>query len=215
MKSVLRGTILLLVALMLVTGCSKEQSVDLNGTVVDPPFVPASDVLRTTDGSPYALTKDTTAALTLVFFGYTHCPDICPAVLASISSGLAKLTAAQRKQVDVLFVTSDPKRDTGPVMRSYLDRFDPGYIGLTGDLAAIARVGKSVGVFVDEGAALADGGYDPNSHSAYVIGINAQHVAPIFWGGDTAPSQFANDIRFLLTEKPEKLKAATTGSATN
>ena len=67
-------------------GCGLRQqppdAVDLYGTVVDPPWTPGSGELTTTDGKPFSLAKDTTAPLTLIFFGYTHCPDICPAVLS-------------------------------------------------------------------------------------------------------------------------------------
>lgn len=198
---------LLLTTLLLLTGCGQEKAVALHGTVVDPPFTVAADELRTTEGEPYSLAEDTTAPLTLVFFGYTKCPDICPAVLSSITSGLVKLTEEQREQVDIVFITSDPDTDTPEVLRTYLDRFDQGMVGLSGSLTTIAEVGESIGVYVDAGEELPGGGYDPNSHGSYVIGINDKHEAPIFWSGDTAPSQFADDIRFLLTERPEKLKS--------
>lgn len=207
MKPAVRLLAVLLVVLLLASGCGQEKSVDLTGTVVDPPFEVAADELTTTEGKPYSLAEDTTAPLTLVFFGFTNCPDICPAVLSSIASGLVKLTEEQRDQVDIVFVTSDPDRDTPKVLRTYLDRFRDGIVGLSGDVKTVAKVGESIGVFVDDGAQLPNGGYDPNSHGSYVIGINDKHEAPIFWSGDTAPSQFAADIRFLLTEKPEKLKA--------
>jgi protein SCO1/2 len=194
---------------LLAAGCSSEKAVDLAGTPADGAFTIAKDALTTDEGKPYSLATDTTEPLTLVFFGYTHCPDICPTVLASMASGLAKLTSAQRKQVQVLFITSDPDRDTGPVLRDYLRRFDPSFLGLTGPLPTIAKVGKSIGIFVDEGEELSGGGYDPNSHGSYVIGINDKHEALIVWGGDTAPSEFAQDIRFLLTERPEKLRSGT------
>lgn len=197
----------LLATLLLAAGCGEEKSVSLHGTVVDPPFTVAADSLTTTEGEAYSLAEDTTAPLTLVFFGYTNCPDICPAVLSSIASGLLKLTDEQQEQVDIVFVTSDPERDTPTVLRTYLDRFRDGIVGLSGDLDTIAKVGESIGVYVDAGEELPGGGYDPNSHGSYVIGINGEHGAPIFWSGDTAPSQFADDIRFLLTEKPERLKA--------
>lgn len=206
MKTVRLIAVLLAVA-GLAAGCGEERKVSLHGTVVDPPFTVAADTLTTTEGASYSLAEDTSAELTLVFFGYTQCPDICPAVLSSITSGLVKLTEEQRDQVDIVFVTSDPDRDTPEVLRTYLDRFDQGIVGLSGDLDTIAEVGESIGVYVDAGEELPGGGYDPNSHGSYVIGINDRHQAPIFWSGDTAPSQFADDIRFLLTEKPEKLKA--------
>lgn len=202
-----------LVALLLLTltacGGEGEKTVDLHGRVVDPPFTIAADDLETTSGATYSLARNTDAELTLVFFGYTRCPDICPAVLSSIASGLTKLTDAQRKQVELLFITTDPERDTGAELDEYVQRFDPSFQALTGDLDAIATVGKSIGIFIDQGEELASGGYDPNSHGTFVVGVNDEHRAPIFWDGDTAPSEFAADIRFLLTEKPETLKAGT------
>jgi protein SCO1/2 len=103
-------------------------------------------------------------------------------------------------------VTTDPKRDTDAVLTDYVTRFNPTYKALTGNLLTIAKVAKSIGVFVDKGNPLAGGGYDPNSHGSYVIGINSRHQAPIFWNGETAPSEFAADFNFLLTEKPQILK---------
>lgn len=195
-----------LIATFALTGCGGgPENVTLFGTVVDPPFAVAAAPLRTTEGAPFSLAKDTDAPLNLIFFGYTHCADICPAVLSSVASGLAKLTTAQQKQVQLYFVTSDPKRDTSPVLTAYVARFDPRFKALSGDLATIAKVAKSIGVFVDPGNPLASGGYDPNSHGSYVIGINANHQAPIFWNAETAPSQFAADFRFLLTQKPTHL----------
>jgi protein SCO1/2 len=200
------GLVGALAALMLLTGCGTTKNVDFTGTVAD--FTIAKGELTTDQGKPYQLATDTTGPLTLVFFGYTHCPDICPTVLSSIASGLAKLSHAQQQQVHLVFVTSDPKRDTGPVLRSYLDRFNPSFTGLTGDLSTIATIGKSIGIFVDEGQKLASGGYDPNSHSSYVIGVDNHHRGAVFWGGDTAPSQFAHDIRFLLEHGTDHLKSS-------
>ncbi|MFL6156653.1 MAG: SCO family protein [Marmoricola sp.] len=195
--------------LLVAAGCgASEKKVDLSATVVSPPFTVAPGTLTTDAGKPYQLGKDTTAPLTLVFFGYTHCPDICPAVLSSITSGLRKLSSADQKKVQVLFITSDPRRDTGPVLHEYLSRFDPRFVGLTGSLKTVAAIGKSVGIFVDQGDPLAGGGYDPNSHSSYVIGLDRTHTAPVFWSGDTAPSEFARDFRFLLTHGTEHLKPA-------
>ena len=206
-----RAVVALLALALLTAGCSSEKAVDLSGRVVDPPFTIATNTLTTADGKPFTFGKDTTKPLTLVFFGYTHCPDICPTVLSTIASALTKLSAEQRDEVELLFVTSDPKRDTGDVMKSYLERFDPTFRGLTGPIESIAKVGRSMGVFVDDGAKLPNGGYDPNSHTSYVIGIDDSGKAPIFWGGDTAPIQFANDFKFLLTERPDHLKGGAPG----
>jgi protein SCO1/2 len=197
----------LLVLGLLASACGSTKNVTLYAHPVTPPWTIATDSLTTDSGKPFELAKDTTAPLTLVFFGYTHCPDICPEVMSSITSGLRKLSAADQKKIAVLFVTSDPKRDTGPVLRAWLDRYSPKFVGLTGSLTSIAQLGKSVGIYVDQGQKLASGGYDPNSHSSFVIGVT-DHKAPVFWDGDTAPSQFAHDFKFLLDHGTTHLESA-------
>lgn len=183
----------------LATACTTEKQVDFAGTVVDPPFAVADIALRNTrTGAPFSFAEDLSSPLTLVFFGYSGCPDICPTVLSSLASGLTQLEPAQREQVNVFMATTDPARDTAPVLKEYLARFDPAYAGITGDIRDIAAVGKSVGVYVDEGKALDGGGYEPNAHGTYVVAIHDDGSAPAVWGRDTSPSQFAADITLLL-----------------
>lgn len=195
-----------LLAVALLAGCGGTETVKLTGRIVDPPFELADTTLTDTDGAPYTLKTDPKTAVTVLFFGYTHCPDLCPAILTSLQAGLVKLPKKDRDQVTVVFVSSDPKRDTPSVLRTYLDHFGEGFVGLTGPIDQVSELGRSVGVFVDKGEELPSGGYDPNSHGTYVIAIDRTHTAPLFWNGDTSPSQFANDLRFLIEDaKPGDL----------
>lgn len=187
-----------LVLLLGACGGSDGDATALTGTVLDPPFEVASTPLTDTDGEEFSLTADTDARLTLVFFGYTHCPDICPLVMSHLASALTRLDDAQRDEVQVVFVTTDPARDTEDVLRSYLDRLDPTFVGLTGDLDDIVAVGRSVAIGVSDGERLPSGGYDLNTHSTQVVGIDSDDEAPIFWGQDTSSAQFAADITTLL-----------------
>lgn len=196
-----------LIALLALAGCGgSDKAVDLTGTVVDPPYGVSDVALRTTDGDSWSMDEDTTKTLTLVFFGYTQCPDICPGVLNSIASAITRLTPAQQEQVQLVFITTDPKHDTPEVMADYLGRFSPAFLGLTGDLETVTKVAEPLHIYVDSGEELPGGGYDPNSHGTQIFGINAKHEAPIFWGAETSPAQFADDFRFLIDEKPERLK---------
>lgn len=190
-----------------ISSCGSTQQVHLFGRVVDPPFKVGGTRLETTAGRPFSIASSGGTALTLVFFGYSKCPDICPVVLAALTAGLAKLTTAEQAEVTTVFVTSDPVRDTPETLRRYLDRFSTSIVGLRGSLAATAKLGKTIGIYVDQGEALPGGGYDPSAHGAYLVGIDRSHQAPVFWGSDTAPSEYAHDIRFLLTEHPEHLRA--------
>ena len=74
------------------------------------------------------------APVTLVFFGYSHCPDVCNAVLADVAAALRRADDTVRERTTLLFVTTDPARDTPEVMRDYLARFDPSFLGLRTDL---------------------------------------------------------------------------------
>ncbi len=155
----------------------------------DVPDVP----LRDTDGAPFSLAADTERPLTLIFFGYTNCPDICQAVMASIAAALNRLDDAQREQVDVVFVTTDPARDDEAALRDYLDRFDPSFIGLTGELSDIKDLGEAVGVFIEKGKKLPTGGYEVD-HGTPVLGLRADDRVALVWTGGTSPAQFADDI---------------------
>lgn len=185
---------------LLLSGCGgSSNAASLHGQPVDPPFQVSGAELQTTDGTPFSLTTSTTKPLTLVFFGYTHCPDICPLVMADLASAMTRLSDADRKQVQVVFVTTDPSRDTDAVLRRWLDHIDPDFIGVTGAIDTIAAVGKSVGVGM--GAPLGSGGYDVNTHSTQVTEIDARNQAPMYWHEDTTSAQFAADIHTILSDQ--------------
>ena len=190
----------LLAGLAGLTGCvgnAAEPGGELRGAVLDTPYVVPPTPLTDTTGAAYSLTRDTDKPLTLVFFGYSKCPDICQVVMSSVASALTRLDEADRERVDVVFVTTDPARDTRPVLRDYLDNFDPTFVGLTGDLDAIVELGKPLAVAVEEGEKLPSGGYDV-VHSTHVSGINADDEVSIVWTQGTSAADFASDIHQLL-----------------
>jgi protein SCO1/2 len=172
----------------------------LQAGITHQPYVVDPTPLTDTEGEPWSLVDDTRKDLTLVFFGYTNCPDICGIVMSSLASGLTRLDEADRERVDVVFVTTDPSRDTGPVLRSYLDRYDPSFIGLTGDLDTIAEVGLPLAVYVDQGEELPSGGRDLGAHSTQVSAITADDTSPLLWTDETSSAQFAADIHTLLAD---------------
>ncbi|CUR54059.1 Electron transport protein SCO1/SenC [metagenome] len=194
----------LLLALLLLGGCAGGQDpLDARsddgyyGAVLEEQYVVPDITLTDDTGAPYNLATDTTAPLTLVFFGYTNCPDICQAVMAALASAMTRLDDAQRAEVDVVFVTTDPARDDEATLTTYLDRFDPGFVGLTGRLADIEALGKDLGVFIAKGVKLPSGGYEVD-HSTQVIAVDAAHRSPIVWTYGTSSAQFASDIIRLL-----------------
>jgi len=194
-----RARTLLAVSLLgLVAACGGTQEpAELTGTELDPPFEVSSTPLVDTEGEAYSLTEDTDKDLTLVFFGYTNCPDICGQVMATLAGTLTRLDEAQKDRLDVVFVTTDPARDTEQVVEDYVDAFDPSIIGLTGDLDDIVEIGLSLKIGIEKGDKLPSGGYDV-THGTQVMAIDAQDDTPVFWDYDVSQAQLAHDVTLLL-----------------
>jgi protein SCO1 len=174
----------------------------LNGAVLPDPYVAPDLALSSTGGTDYRLDRGTAQTgddLTLVFFGYTHCPDICHVVMADIASALTRLDDQQRDRVGMRFVTTDPARDDPATLRSYLDRFDPSFDGLTGPLPRIIEVGNALGVPVEKGEKLPSGGYEVN-HGTQIVGVLPDGTAPVVWTEGTGPELIADDLRTILTD---------------
>src|SRR5262245_10806697 len=147
---------------------------------------PAPVALTSTVGGPFNLTDQNAKPVTdqdlkghpfLVFFGFTHCPDVCPTTLFEVSEILRAL-GPRAKDVRALFVTVDPERDTPAVLKDYLSSFDPRVIGVTGDPAAIAAIEKSYRVYAKK--VPLEGGNYTMDHSAvvYLMDKNGRFVAP-------------------------------------
>ncbi len=196
-----RARILLAVSLLgLVAACGGAgEAAELTGTELDPPFEVSATPLVDTEGAPYSLTEDTDKDLTLVFFGYTNCPDICGQVMATLAGTLTRLDDEQKERLDVVFVTTDPARDTEQVVQDYVDAFDPSIIGLTGDLSDIVEVGRSLAIGIEKGDRLPSGGYDV-THGTQVMAIDADDETPVFWDYDVSQAQLAHDVTMLLDE---------------
>ncbi len=137
-------------------------------------------------GGPFNLTDQNGQAVSdqdlkghpfLVFFGFTHCPDVCPTTLFEVSEILHSL-GHDADRTRALFITVDPERDTPPMMKDYLSSFDPHLAGLTGDPAAIAAVAKAYRVYYKK-VPLDQGGYTMD-HTAivYLMDKEGRFVAP-------------------------------------
>jgi protein SCO1/2 len=208
------ATLAALAAVGLVAGCadpssggsgpvsdvSMHDSDNLAGIVLPKPYTVPDSRLRGTDGKPFDLATAATKPLTLVFFGYTHCPDICQVVMANIASALTRLDARQRADVAMVFVTTDPARDDAATLRDYLARFDPTFEGATGPLPRIVALGKALGVPIQHGARLPSGGYDVQ-HGTQVLGVRPDDRAPYVWTEGTDPGDLADDITTILEGK--------------
>lgn len=136
------------------------------------PILPKPDMTLTdTKGQPFNLAKDTNGYLTLVYLGYTNCPDICPTFMAQLGHVLKSMPADVTKNIKVVFVTTDPARDTETVIRTWLDKFDSNFIGLTGTEAQIDQISKELGVPPPEKEDLGNGNYGV-SHGAFIYAFD-------------------------------------------
>jgi protein SCO1 len=146
-----------------------------SGTWLPRPKLLADFHLTDNDGHPFSL-HDLRGKPALVFFGFTHCPDVCPTTLLKLAK--AKKTAAL-PGLRVIFVTVDPARDTPTLVGNYVHAFDPEFIGLTGDNAAIVKIAAEFGVAVNR-VDLPGGDYTMD-HSAVVFLLNTHgQLAGIF-----------------------------------
>lgn len=160
---------------------------------------PAKPALTLTDttGKPYNLVARTAGKLTLLYFGYTHCPDVCPTTMASIAITVSKLTPVQRAKIAVVFVTTDPNRDTPAVLKAWLGQFNPAFVGLSGPFTTIQRAAAAVGVSIQPPVALPGGGYTV-THGAEVLAFNTDERAHVVFTGGTTVLQFEHDVPLLL-----------------
>ncbi|WP_329177075.1 SCO family protein [Streptomyces sp. NBC_01477] len=173
------------------------------GTVLDTPF--AKPQLRLTDnhGKPFDLVKQTAGRPTLLFFGYTHCPDVCPTTMSDLALAKAKLPQADQDKLRVVFVTSDPERDTPARLTEWLGAMDKSFIGLTGDFTTIQAAARSVGVGIEAPVKEKDGSITV-THGAEVLAFwpkdDKGHV--LYMSGTTA-EEFAHDLpKIIRSEAP-------------
>jgi protein SCO1 len=177
-----------------VSGITTSDHDGYNGILLDKPYAVPPVTLTDTDGHPYDLAQQ--SKRTLVFFGYTNCPDICQVVMSTIASAMARLSDAERAKLQVLFVTTDPARDTEKALRTYLDRFNPDFDGVTGPLARIDALGKPMGVYIKKGQKLPSGGYEVD-HTANVISVRGGK-GDLVWTASTSQSDMAADLEKIL-----------------
>ena len=113
----------------------------------------------------------------LVFFGYTHCPDVCPATMYDISQIMQAL-GPDANRARAVFITVDPERDTQPVLKDYMSSFDPHITGLTGDLDAITAVAKEYRVYFRTVATEGDDYGMDHTAITYLMDKEGRFVAP-------------------------------------
>jgi protein SCO1/2 len=190
----LRNVMYALVVLLL-AGCGEAKLPSpFKASDVSTKYAQADFHLYDASGAPRSL-ADYRGKVVAMFFGYTHCPDVCPTTLADMAQ-VMRLLGKDADRVQVLFVTLDPERDTREMLAKYVPAFNPGFAGLAGDAAATAQAAKAFGVTYEKQAGK-NGGYTlDHSAGTYLIAPDGKFVllAPYQQNTDF----LVQDIRLLL-----------------
>jgi protein SCO1/2 len=132
-----------------VADVSAEAGSGKAATVLDQPFEKPDLVLTDTNGKKYDLRAQTKGKPTLIYFGYTHCPDVCPLTMNNLAVAKKQLPRAQQDKLRVVFVTTDPGRDTPSALGKWLKGIDSDFVGLTGDFATIQAGARTMGISIE------------------------------------------------------------------
>jgi protein SCO1/2 len=201
MSSSMRGTLLL--ACTLVAGCKAGEPPvrpeDLRGPRLTTPLPRPDLALVTHAGRPLSFRTDTKGTLTFLFFGYTHCPDVCPLHMANLAWAIDQLTPEQAARIRVIFVTTDPDRDTPARLSEWLANFDSSFVGAQGAPEAIALAQRSLGmpVAVRDAAGSDSAGYTV-SHGAHLWAFTPDDSAHVVYPFGITREILAEDIPRLL-----------------
>jgi protein SCO1/2 len=168
--------------------------------MVSPALPKPEFTLTDASGAAFDFRARTEGSVTLLFFGYTHCPDMCPLQMSVVSQALKALPPAVANQFKVVFVTTDPDRDTAPVLREWLDHFDKRFIGLTGTQQAIdaAQIAANLAP-AKKSAVRPDGAYEVG-HAAFVFAYTRDNLAHVIYPVGVGIDDWAHDLPLLAKE---------------
>ncbi len=189
----------LLALALLAAGCRDpipEIAADISGHPLPKPVPRPDFVLTDMRGGSYHFGDRTRGRLTLLFFGYTHCPDVCPATMENLGAVIGRMPTSERSRLDVVFVTTDPERDTAERLQQWLGRFESEVVGLTGTIAEVeaAQRAARVGIAIRD---TASGNYAV-SHAAQVLVFSPDDSSHVAYPFGTRQASWAADIPKLL-----------------
>jgi protein SCO1/2 len=173
------------------------------GWVMDPPVAMPDLRLADTNGRPFDLRSETEGYVTLLFFGYTQCPDICPVHMANLGAVFKKLVPEVRNQIKVVFVSTDPERDTPERLRAWLDGFDRSFVGLRGSMETI---NEALASMMLPGVAVIPADHDGTppliGHPAAVLAFDRDGMARVRYPFGVRQADWAHDLPLLVDGHP-------------
>jgi protein SCO1/2 len=179
---------------------SAMAAVELKSGVFEPPRQAPDFNLPSSTGNNFALSQ-MRGKLVVLGFGFSHCPDICPMTLAKLAQVYRDLED-QAQQVQVVYVTVDPERDSVERLHQYMQHFDARFIGVTGPAEALAEVRNAYGIIAAK-EVHKDGGYQVH-HSSYLYLIDRQGLLRALVPFGKSAEDITHDLRILLQESPEQ-----------
>ncbi|WP_055494011.1 SCO family protein [Streptomyces sp. TP-A0356] len=188
---------------------SAESGSGKAATVLDQPFEKPDLVLTDTHGKKYDLRAETKGKPTLIYFGYTHCPDVCPLTMNNLAVAKKELqknkqlSQAQKDSLRIVFVTTDPQRDTPSALGTWLKGIDPDVVGLTGDFSTIQAGARTVGISIEAPKKDKDGKV-VSTHGTQVIAFSPKTDGGyLVYGQDATVDDYTKDIpKIIKGENP-------------
>lgn len=176
---------------------SSRPTRELRGLVPTPlPSLPRF-TLTDTAGHRFAFATRARDKLTYLYFGYTHCPDVCPLTMGNLAAALRHVTTSVHRRVQVVFVTVDPHRDTRHVLRAWLNHYNTSFIGLTGSEQAIRHAALQVGIPLPPPAKKQSRTYSV-VHSAFVFPYSPDGRAHVLYTQGFHALDYAHDMPILV-----------------
>ena len=178
---------------------AQQAGTSYRGGIVTPPLPKPRFILTDTSGAAFDFAQRTEGYVTLLFFGYTNCPDQCPMHMANLGAALKNVPAPIADQIKLVFVTTDPARDSPLVLRRWLDLFDRRSIGLTGTERAIEAVQRAAGVPLATKTGPANGNYGV-AHANFVVAYSKDNLAHVIYPGGVSKQDWVHDLPLLIKE---------------
>ncbi|MEV0175074.1 SCO family protein [Streptomyces sp. NPDC050803] len=180
-----------------VTVVSEEAGSAKAATVLDKPFEKPDLVLTDTQGKTYDLREETAGKPTLIYFGYTNCPDVCPLTMNNIAIAKKQLSKAEQDQLRVVFVTTDPERDTPAALGKWLKGIDSQVVGLTGDFDTIQAGARTLGISIEPPHK--EKGKVVSTHGTQVIAFSPKTDGGyVLYGEDATVDDYTADLPKLV-----------------
>ena len=169
------------------------------GGLVTPPLPKPHFVLTDTSGARFDFWARTQGSITLLFLGYTYCPDECPMHMANLGAALNRLPPGIAGQVKLVFVTTDASRDTRVELRRWLDNFDKRFVGLTGTPAALDAAQKAAEVPLAQKTDPRNGTYS-FTHANFVVAYTKDNFGHLIYPGGVSEADWVHDLPLLVNE---------------